>query len=575
MEQHGAGVDNMTREQRKAVRAALKMSEEKILKLPPDKQAMIRQTQIQYKDWDPNASAAAARRAPQAAVLGAAPHRPAAKQEGWSTQSAPGGTLYATAGSEGTMQLPKGLSPNALVGANTISTSLAIPPAVQDGLRCAHCGQGYTDETETFCVYCGKPHKQIKERAGSAVVPKPKGWAFKDSEVPDKGLRKPKSKKHRPKEEPNAYKTVSESMEIFETNQSVRKMTLGTDALTSANPPSIIVDTRSDVAAAATVSTDDSEPPLAVTAGRYVLQDSLCDRRVYYEKELTYELSEFIYYSEEEGAWFIGEALGATRPIDPSQPLPDTKDAHAQKQIYGSVAMGSSRGAAREERGVIWARLLDTSPSPLTAGVTFKTDASGDKVWAPGGRWEQWSSDTRSWMPAACLTIRDESKYSYWKYSASLLEVRSPCHRSTTTQQLRLCSAHALLLVLMPVLLLLLLLLLPIHTATPTKLRLGASKIHKTKMGNYVFQGGLWESRPYYKKAEGPPHPQHGEDLFLYYNDEKGRWIVGAQLGGSTVILQVRDTALSPLEIIGTWQSLDGAAWISDVDVYIRNISEY
>jgi hypothetical protein len=41
-------------------------------------------------------------------------------------------------------------------------------------------------------------------------------------------------------------------------------------------------------------------------------------------------------------------------------------------------------------------------------------------------------------------------------------------------------------------------------------------------------------------------------------------------------ILQVRDSALSPLEIIGTWQAQDAAGvWVSDIDVYIRNTSEY
>jgi hypothetical protein len=55
-------------------------------------------------------------------------------------------------------------------------------------------------------------------------------------------------------------------------------------------------------------------------------------------------------------------------------------------------------------------------------------------------------------------------------------------------------------------------------------------------MGGYTVQGGLWDSRPYYKKADGQE--------FLYYKSDDSRWMVGATLGSSEVLLQVRDTAL-------------------------------
>jgi hypothetical protein len=103
---------------------------------------------------------------------------------------------------------------------------------------------------------------------------------------------------------------------------------------------------------------------------------------------------------------YIGETLGAIEPMDPSKPkLEANTNSTAMYRTNGSVAMGSSRGAAREEVGVLWARLLDGSPSPLTAGVCFEGG-----VWQAGGRWEQWDADIRQWRPAAWLTIRDESE---------------------------------------------------------------------------------------------------------------------------------------------------------------------
>ena len=105
-------------------------------------------------------------------------------------------------------------------------------------------------------------------------------------------------------------------------------------------------------------------------------------------------------------------------------------------------------------------------------------------------------------------------------------------------------------------------------------------------MGVYKIQGGLWDHRPFYKwVGEEGKGASGGGDFFLFYSDEESKWLVGTALGivskqgaraTGAPVLQVKDTALSPLEIIGTWQAWDasGRAWTSEPDVYIRNISE-